>query len=95
MLNPIGNEAGPLRPDDQLILLSRVFLDPSQPLPTDPSVRPRHRTRQHSFNGKMRTEVNPRHEIRHWNIWVSGWRRRGTPAGAMLGVRRVPQNVRS
>jgi hypothetical protein len=38
MLNPIGGEAGPLRNDDQLILLSRVFLDPSQPLPTDPPV---------------------------------------------------------
>ena len=37
-LNPIGGEAGPLRPDDQLILLSRVFLDPSQPLPTDPPI---------------------------------------------------------
>jgi voltage-gated potassium channel len=35
-LNPIGGEAGPLRPDDQLIVLSRVFLDPSQPLPIDP-----------------------------------------------------------
>jgi voltage-gated potassium channel len=39
-LNPIGGEAGPLRPDDQLILLSRVFLDPSQPLPTDPPITP-------------------------------------------------------
>ena len=37
-LNPIGGEAGPLKPDDQLILLSRVFLEPSEPLPTDPPV---------------------------------------------------------
>jgi voltage-gated potassium channel len=36
MLNPIGGEAGPLQAADQLILLSRVFLDPSHPLPTDP-----------------------------------------------------------
>ena len=40
MLNPIGGEAGPLKPDDQLILLSRVFLDPTQPLPTDPPIGP-------------------------------------------------------
>jgi len=33
MLNPIGGEAGPIMADDQLILLSRVYLDPSQPLP--------------------------------------------------------------
>ena len=33
MLNPIGGEAGPILADDQLILLSRVYLDPSQPLP--------------------------------------------------------------
>jgi voltage-gated potassium channel len=39
-LNPIGGEAGPLKPDDQLIVLSRVFLDPSQPLPTDPPLSP-------------------------------------------------------
>ncbi len=37
-LNPIGGEAGPLKPDDQLILLSRVFLKPNEPLPTDPPV---------------------------------------------------------
>jgi voltage-gated potassium channel len=37
-LNPIGGEAGPLKPDDQLILLSRVFLKPTDPLPTDPPV---------------------------------------------------------
>ena len=36
LLNPIGGEAGPLKPNDQLILLSRVFpaATPSQPLPT-------------------------------------------------------------
>ena len=39
-LNPIGGEAGPLKPDDQLILLSRVFLKPSESLPTDPPVNP-------------------------------------------------------
>ena len=33
MLNPIGDEAGPIRADDQLILLSRVYLDSTQPLP--------------------------------------------------------------
>ena len=40
MLNPIGGEAGPLAPEDHLILLGRVFLDPSRPLPTDPPVAP-------------------------------------------------------
>ena len=39
-LNPIGGEAGPLKADDQLILLSRVLHDPSQPLPTDPPLSP-------------------------------------------------------
>jgi Trk K+ transport system NAD-binding subunit len=39
-LNPIGGEAGPLKPDDQLILLSRIFLKPSEPLPTDPPFNP-------------------------------------------------------
>lgn len=39
-LNPIGGEAGPLRPDDQLILLGRTFLKPSDALPTDPPVNP-------------------------------------------------------
>jgi voltage-gated potassium channel len=39
-LNPIGGEAGPLKSDDQLILLSRILLDPSQPLPTDPPLAP-------------------------------------------------------
>jgi voltage-gated potassium channel len=33
MLNPIGAEAGPIIEGDQLILLSRVYLDPTQPLP--------------------------------------------------------------
>jgi len=39
-LNPIGGEAGPLRADDQLILLSRVFLKSSDTLPTDPPIAP-------------------------------------------------------
>jgi voltage-gated potassium channel len=39
-LNPIGGEAGPLRRDDQLILMSRVFLKPTETLPTDPPVVP-------------------------------------------------------
>ena len=33
MINPIGDEAGPLHADDQLILLSRTFPGDSQPLP--------------------------------------------------------------
>jgi len=37
-LNPIGGEAGPLKRDDQLILLCRVFLKPSDTLPTDPPI---------------------------------------------------------
>lgn len=40
MLNPIGGEAGPVKPADQLILLSRVFLNPSQTLPTVPPITP-------------------------------------------------------
>ena len=44
MLNPIGDEAGPIRADDQLILLSRVYLDPTQPLPIvqahEPTMKP-------------------------------------------------------
>jgi hypothetical protein len=40
MLNPIGGEAGPIQVDDQLILMSRAFLDPSQPLPIDPQLSP-------------------------------------------------------
>ncbi len=38
MLNPIGGEAGPLRADDELIILSRVYLDPDLPMPTNPPV---------------------------------------------------------
>lgn len=38
ILNPIGNEAGPVKEDDQLILLSRVFLLTTQNLPTVPPV---------------------------------------------------------
>lgn len=37
-LNPIGDEAGPLKKGDQLILLCRVFLKPTDDLPTDPPV---------------------------------------------------------
>jgi voltage-gated potassium channel len=33
MLNPIGSESGPIQAGDQLILLSRVYIDPTQPLP--------------------------------------------------------------
>ena len=44
LLNPIGGEAGPLLADDQLILLSRVYLQPTQPLPIvqahEPSAEP-------------------------------------------------------
>ena len=39
-LNPIGGEAGPLKSDDQLILLSRIFLKPTDSLPTEPAVVP-------------------------------------------------------
>jgi voltage-gated potassium channel len=38
MLNPIAGEAGALKVDDQLILLSRVLHDPEQALPTDPPI---------------------------------------------------------
>jgi hypothetical protein len=41
VLNPIGSEAGPLKTDDQLIVLSRVFLHETQALPTVPPVQPR------------------------------------------------------
>lgn len=34
ILNPLGEEAGPFTADDQLILLSRVYPDAKQPLPT-------------------------------------------------------------
>jgi voltage-gated potassium channel len=37
-LNPIGGEAGPLIRDDQLIVLCRVFLNPSEALPIDPPI---------------------------------------------------------
>lgn len=40
VLNPIGPEAGPLRAADQLIVLSRVFLNVNQNLPTVPPVAP-------------------------------------------------------
>jgi hypothetical protein len=40
LLNPYGEGVGPLRPTDQLILLSRAFLDPPQPLPTQPPLAP-------------------------------------------------------
>ncbi|MFO0950712.1 MAG: NAD-binding protein [Isosphaeraceae bacterium] len=40
ILNPIASEVGPLRPKDELILLSRVILDPTQPLPTHPPIAP-------------------------------------------------------
>ncbi len=40
MLNPITSESGPLMAGDQLILLSRAFLDPTQSLPTDPPIGP-------------------------------------------------------
>ena len=37
-LNPIGGEAGPLNRDDQLIVLCRVFIQPTETLPTDPPI---------------------------------------------------------
>jgi voltage-gated potassium channel len=40
MINPIGEEAGPLRANDQLILLSRIFPGGSQPLPISPATAP-------------------------------------------------------
>src|SRR4051794_2872171 len=40
ILNPVGGEAGPVKADDHLILLSRVFLQPNQVMPTVPPVRP-------------------------------------------------------
>jgi Trk K+ transport system NAD-binding subunit len=40
ILNPIGNEAGTLQTDDQMILLSRVFIHDGQPLPTVPPITP-------------------------------------------------------
>jgi hypothetical protein len=38
MINPIGEEAGPLEPDDQLILLSHTYPNDTLPLPTSPPV---------------------------------------------------------
>ncbi|HZW35205.1 MAG TPA: NAD-binding protein [Isosphaeraceae bacterium] len=38
MINPIGDEAGPLQAHDQLILLSRIYPSAAQPLPTSPSI---------------------------------------------------------
>lgn len=40
ILNPIGSESGPFREGDQLVLLSRTFLNPEQALPTVPPVQP-------------------------------------------------------
>ena len=38
LINPIGEEAGPLQAADQLILLSRVFPGENLPLPTKPAI---------------------------------------------------------
>ena len=38
LINPIGEEAGPLQATDQLILLSRVFPSDALPLPTKPPI---------------------------------------------------------
>ena len=40
ILNPVGADSGPLKEGDHLILLSRVFLNKAQPLPTVPQVEP-------------------------------------------------------
>ena len=40
ILNPVGGEAGPVRADDQLILLSRAFIQAAQTLPTVPPIKP-------------------------------------------------------
>ncbi len=40
LLNPVGHDAGPIKPGDELILLSRVFLTAEQALPTVPAVEP-------------------------------------------------------
>jgi voltage-gated potassium channel len=40
MLNPMGNDSGPLKEGDQLILLGRVFLNRNQALPTVPPIEP-------------------------------------------------------
>jgi voltage-gated potassium channel len=44
LLNPVGNEAGPLKSGDQLILMSRVVLNPAQTLPTVPPIQPAERS---------------------------------------------------
>ena len=38
LVNPIGDEAGPLQTHDQLILLSRIYPNGAQPLPISPPV---------------------------------------------------------
>jgi voltage-gated potassium channel len=40
MINPIGDEAGPLQTHDQLILLSRIYPSGAQPLPISPAAAP-------------------------------------------------------
>ena len=40
IINPIGDEAGPLRADDQLILFSRTYPGGAQPLPINPPAAP-------------------------------------------------------
>jgi len=40
ILNPVGGESGPLKEGDQLILLSRIFLNLAVPLPTVPPIGP-------------------------------------------------------
>ncbi len=42
MINPINEEAGPLRTHDQLILLSRIYPSGSQPLPMSPAAASAH-----------------------------------------------------
>ena len=41
ILNPVGNEAGPIKTGDHFILLSRVFLNDAQPLPVVPPLTPK------------------------------------------------------
>ena len=41
ILNPVGAEAGPLKVSDELVLLSRVIHNPTQPLPTIPPIAPK------------------------------------------------------
>ncbi|MHB1557728.1 MAG: potassium channel family protein [Isosphaeraceae bacterium] len=40
ILNPIGDEAGPLQPGDQLIVFSRATPSATQPLPVNPAIAP-------------------------------------------------------